>query len=202
MSEEKREKVYFHFLNDELQDDWNKYVINSSSASFIHHTAWKEIVENIYGHKPYYLMAFVDKKVAGVLPLFLISIPLLGKVLASGVFGSYGGICADNIDVVQSLMKEGENLANSLEVKYIEIKNFNNFNLQNEKWGKYLNYYTLIIKLNKDPEVVWNNITKKARQNIRKALNSNVTVISGNEYIDDFYNLMAYNMKLLGTPVH
>ncbi|HSP86575.1 MAG TPA: GNAT family N-acetyltransferase, partial [Ignavibacteriaceae bacterium] len=48
----------------------------------------------------------------------------------------------------------------------------------------------------------WNNITKKARQNIRKAQSSNITVVTGNEYLDDFYELMANNMKLLGTPVH
>jgi len=196
------EKINFRLLNDELQDEWNKYVISSSSSSFVHHTAWKEIVEKIYGHKPYYLTAFENKKIVGVLPLFLISIPLLGKVLASSIFGSYGGICADNIYVVKSLMNEGENLARSLDVRYLEIKNFENYSLLNDKWDKYFNYYTLVLKLNKDPEVVWNNITKKARQNIRKAQNSNVKIVRGKEYIDEFYNLIAKNMRLLGTPVH
>lgn len=196
------EKINFCFLNSELQNDWNNYVINSPTSSFVHHCAWKEIVENIYGHKPYYLIASENEKIVGVLPLFLISIPLLGKTLSSGIFGSYGGICADNFDIAKSLMNEAEKLSRSLNAKYLELKNFDNYNLQNDKWDKYLDYYTLVLKLDKDPEVVWNNITKKARQNIRKAQSSNITVVTGNEYLNDFYELMANNMRLLGTPVH
>ena len=138
----------------------------------------------------------------GVLPLFLISVPFLGKVLASGAFGSYGGVCSDNSDIAKSLFTEAKDLAYSLNVKYLEIKNFENYDLENEKWDKYLNYCTFVLKLDKNPDVVWNNITKKARQNIRRALNSNITIVNGNEYLDEFYNLIAHNMRMLGTPVH
>ncbi len=196
------DKINFKLLNDELLNEWNQYVLNSPGASYVHHSAWKETVENTYRHKPYYLMAYCDNKVVGTLPLFLVSIPLIGKILASGIFGTYGGICANDENVAASLINEAENLARSLEVKYLELKNFENYNLRNDKWDKYLDYYTMVLKLNKDPDIVWNNITKKARQNIRKAQNSNVKIVNGNNYLDEFYNLIANNMRLLGTPVH
>jgi len=196
------DKINFYLLNDELQNEWDQYVFNSVGSSYVHHSAWRETIENVYGHKSYYIMAFCKNKVVGVLPLFLISIPLMGKLLASGLYSSYGGICADNVDVAGSLMNEAENLANSLDVKYLEVKNYDNYNLMRNKGDKYLNYYTMVLKLDKNPENVWNSITKKARQNIRKATNSGIKIVSGNEYFDEFYKLISVNMKQLGTPVH
>ena len=202
MTQKQKERIYFRLLNDELKVEWNKYVTSSSSACYIHHIAWKETIENTYGHKPYYLMAFENEKVVGVLPMFLISIPLLGKILASGVFGSYGGICADNSDIANFLMTEAADLSRSLNVKYLEIKNFNNFSQENKGWEKYYNYYTFIIKLDKNPDLVLNKLTKKARQNIRKAVRSNIKIVKGSRYLEAFYDLIANNMKRLGTPVH
>ncbi len=196
------EKIKFKLLNDELKKEWDSYILDAAGSSYVHHSAWKETIEKSYKHKPFYLMAFCDNRIVGALPMFLVSIPLIGKVLASGIYGTYGGICADNTDVATSLMNEAENLSQSLQVNYLEIKNFENFNLKNKKWDKYLSYYTMVLKLDKNPDVVWNNITKKARQNIRKAINSDIKVVNGHQYFDVFYDLIAYKMKLLGTPVH
>jgi len=78
---------------------WERYVEQSPTTSFFHRIGSLKVVQRTYGHRPLYLMATNGNDVRGILPLFLVSSPLFGRILASDVFTSYGGVCAESVEI-------------------------------------------------------------------------------------------------------
>lgn len=62
-------------------------------------------------------------------------------------------------------------------------------------------YLTMILKLDKDPQLVWQrHFNNKIRNAAKKSLKSELEVSNGN--IEDFYKLYSKNMRDLGAPPH
>ena len=62
---------------------------------------------------------------------------------------------------------------------------------------------TLILELSSDPDQMWKRFDAKLRNQIRKALKSDLTISwHGLEGVFDFYDVFASNMRGLGSPVH
>ncbi|MBE0656821.1 MAG: FemAB, partial [Bryobacteraceae bacterium] len=59
-----------------------------------HLRAWARVCTGVFGYKCQSLMAWRDGRVEGVLPLFLVDNPVLGKILLSSPFAVYGGTLA------------------------------------------------------------------------------------------------------------
>ena len=64
-------------ISEQDYPTWEKYLEKDPSASFFHRIGWLNIVQRAYGHKPLYIMATSEGKVSGILPLFLVSSPIL-----------------------------------------------------------------------------------------------------------------------------
>lgn len=183
-------------------EPWDDFVSNFPSAGIFHRTGWLKVIERTYGHKPQYLMAVEKDEVVGILPLFLISIPFRGCYLASDVFTSYGGICANNVDIANTILAHAESLARQYNAAYVEVKNTVNISGPGPTWQTKESYCTMILDLRPGFEAIWENWSGKNRTNVRKSKKSSIVIRSGPEYIDDFYELASINMRLLGTPVH
>lgn len=61
---------------------------------------------------------------------------------------------------------------------------------------------TMVLTLPESSELLWKQIGDKARNQVRKALKSGLTLTWGREQCDDLYAIYANNMARLGTPVH
>lgn len=181
---------------------WEAYLLADNRATFFHRIGWLTVVQETYGHKPFYLIATRGGKVCGVLPLFLVSSPIFGRVLASDVFTSYGGVCADKKDVEIAIMKEAARLAAQNRVSYLEIKNIDKVNVPGNDWSTKNDYCTMLLDLEPGAEGIWKHWQGKIRRNVRKAEKSGVTIEQGSHLLDSFYEVIALNMKRLGTPVH
>jgi hypothetical protein len=94
-------------------------------ATHCHLSAWKDVIENAYGHKGYYLLAEEDCKIKGIVPVFHIKSFLFGNQLVSVPFLNYGGILADNEDIEKALLFEAIKLGQELKVKSIELRHTN-----------------------------------------------------------------------------
>ena len=181
---------------------WQDYVANFPHAGFFHQIGWLKVVVDTYGHKPLYLIAEDGGAVKGVLPLFFISSPIFGRFLASDVFTSYGGVCADNEQVASSLMEKAKELAKSHNVEYVEVKNLKPLNSINAEWKKKNVYCTLMLDLKPGANEIWKAWRGETRTHVRKAIKSNVVVESGHHLYDEFYKLAAIFMRRVGTPIH
>ena len=181
---------------------WERYVEELPAAGFFHRIGWLKVVQRTYGHNPFYLVATNGDEVHGILPLFLVSSPMFGRILASDVFTSYGGVCADDSEVERGLMEEAARLAISQGVSYLEIKNIKKIEGIDRRWQTKTDYCTLILDLQTGAESVWKSWQSKIRNNVRKAMKLGIKVERGSHLLDDFYSLLALNMRRLGTPVH
>src|ERR1035441_8240529 len=61
--------------------DWDGFVHAHPHGSPFHLIAWKQSIVETFGYKPVYLIVRKEGKVCGVLPLFLIKNPVIGKAL-------------------------------------------------------------------------------------------------------------------------
>ncbi|MEW6213677.1 MAG: GNAT family N-acetyltransferase [Nitrospirota bacterium] len=124
---------------------WDSYVYSHPRATLYHLSSWKDIIENAYGHKTYYLMATEDclkqeaenknhsdrkryypnpslRKTVGILPLVHLKHFIFGDSLISIPFFDLGGILANDEYVERLLVSEAMRLGQKLKVDTIELR--------------------------------------------------------------------------------
>lgn len=183
----------------ENEKNWEQYVFSNGATGY-HQIGWKHIIEKTYELEPFYLMAIDDGKVVGILPLFFIKSSLFSTHLVSLPFLNYGGVCADNPDVEKQLLTEAVHLMDELGAEFVEMHHLEKpeLDLANNE-----DKVTMILELVDDSEVIWKSFKSKVRNQVRKATKSGLEVkVGGIEYLDDFYEPFAVNMRALGSPVH
>src|SRR5262245_21089633 len=76
---------------------WEDFLAKSAGANLYHTPVWRDVVTSCFGHTSVYLLSERANQVTGVLPLFLIRNPILGRKLISLPYdiGSGGAIAAD-----------------------------------------------------------------------------------------------------------
>lgn len=175
---------------------WNEYVFNHYNSTFYHQVGWKHVVEKSYGHKPYYLLAKEDGQIRGVLPLFFMKSLFFGRKLVSVPFAPYGGAVGEK-STVEMLIERAIELTKELGADYLQIRSAGS----SSKLLTNSVYTTSILKLDQNPEIVWNDrMTRNKRKNVVKSKKRNLSVNFSNK-INEFYNILALNMHELGSPV-
>lgn len=184
------------------KQEWDDYIKSSYSANIYHQIGWKTVIEDTYGHKPYYLIAKEGDEIKGVMPIFFISSRISGTVMVSLPFHCLGGICADDEATKQFLLNEAIKLTKEKNAEYLELRQAET--IVHEDLHAKENKVTCVLPLDKDPEAIWNKrFCSNLRNKIRKAQKHGLKIVSGIEkkFIDQFYSIFARNMRDLGTPV-
>jgi serine/alanine adding enzyme len=185
--------------SDEYRSAWSEYVANSLEATISHQIEWREIMGGGLGHKAKYLLAIENGKVRGVLPLFLITTWWRSRYLISLPWIDYGGICADNEEVIKLIVEKMRRLALDLGAKFVELRSVVEKSSELETRSDKV---TFLLDFKSDTDVVWKKFDAKLRNQIRKSEKSNLTAeIGGIEKLNDFYEVFSWKMRDLGTPV-
>jgi serine/alanine adding enzyme len=178
---------------------WDKFVDNSFSSAISHLWGWKNVMEKGLGHRPIYLMARDGERVVGILPLALVRTWWNARYLISLPWIDYGGICADNVEIIQSLNSRAAEIARENKAAFVEHRTLYSYNLnlplRQDK-------VTFRLNLNPDFNVLWNGFDAKLRNQIRKAEKSCLTTeLGGLDLLPHFYKIFQWKMHDLGTPV-
>jgi FemAB-related protein (PEP-CTERM system-associated) len=176
---------------------WDQFVNVTKGASFFHLSGWKDVIEQAFGHRTYYLYAEHGGNVTGILPLVHINSALFGNALISNGFCVYGGIVAGDAETYAALDKEACRLAEELGVDYLEMRN----RIQHHPERPYKQLYVTFRK-ELDPDVEQNllNIPRKQRAMVRAGIKAGLTsVIEQN--VENFYRAYSESVRNLGTPV-
>lgn len=102
--------------------DWNKYVERHREATVFHTLAWRSAVRETFGHEEYYLIALQGDRVAGVLPMFVIRGPIIGRMLVSVPYGVGGGILADDEEIAATLFDAARRIAGERRCAVIDLR--------------------------------------------------------------------------------
>jgi len=180
---------------------WDKYATESSISNCYHLIGWKNVVERSFGHKTYYLLAEDSKnKIKGILPLVHLKSILFGNFIISLPYFNYGGICADNEEISNQLVKEAEVIAAEKNAEHIELRD-----TQNNSDGLFVKTTKVSMRLllPKSSEELWKSFSSKLRSQIKRPEKVGMYVKSGREEeLESFYDVFSTNMRDLGTPVY
>lgn len=185
--------------SDQYRDQWDSFVLNSPGATIAHQSGWSTAIEQGLGHKPRYLIALDNESLCGVLPLFLVTTMWRSKYLVSVPWLDYGGILAESAEAADALLKEAVNLKSKHSAQFVEFRSpeptHGDLPTKTEK-------VTFKLRLDNDPEKIWAAFDAKLRNQIRKALKSELTTEFGREdKLPEFYRVFQWKMHQLGTPV-
>ena len=206
--------------SDSDRDVWDAYVAKHADAVGYHEWSWRRIFQGTFGHTCHYLVAehagpsgssgpSGPSGPAGLLPLVEIRSLIFGRSLTSLPFVNFGGVLADADDVARALVEKAGELARERNCKHVELRHiarrFNDLPCKQHK-------VTMRLRLQRAEdsagasapgEDLFSRIDRKARNQVRKAQKSNLTVVRGGaELVDEFYAVFARNMRDLGTPVY
>jgi len=180
---------------------WDAYVAGHPDATPFHSRAWCEAITRSTGHKCHLLAARdADGKVVGLLPLHHIRSPLFGQALVASGFAVDGGLLANNEAAAAALADAAVDLAKSLGVPSVELRG----GPQPEGWHVEEGVYAGFARdLATDADAELLAIPRKQRAEVRKALESGLTVTTGRSAQDraDHYRIYATSVRNLGTPV-
>jgi serine/alanine adding enzyme len=189
---------------------WDAYVYNHPQATLYHLFSWKTVIEKTYGHKTYYMAAFNNNCLTGILPLTHLKHFIFGNSLISIPFFDMGGILADNEETEKVLFFEAIKLAEFLKTDTIELRHINSnpcfekLNFPNSvTCSSKTHKVRMLLKLPDTSEELMKSFKSKLRSQIKKPIKEGLqSKIGGIELLDDFYKVFLINMRDLGSPVH
>jgi FemAB-related protein (PEP-CTERM system-associated) len=184
-------------LTPALASEWDAFVESCPNATFFHLAGWKDVIESVFGHRCYYLLAKSDQEVTGVLPLVHMKSLLFGNALISTPILAYGGVATEDGKVLATLEDEACALAEELKVDYLELRNRES---RHPDWPTKQLYVTFRKTLEADVEANLLSIPRKQRAMVRKGMKSGLKAEfdTSNER---FYAAYSESFRNLGTPV-
>ncbi|PYX67393.1 MAG: FemAB family PEP-CTERM system-associated protein [Acidobacteria bacterium] len=177
-------------------EKWEGFVARCRDATFFHRIGWREIIEEIFGHRCHYLVAERDGRWSGVMPLAVIRSRLFGHALVSLPFAVYGGPAADDTESAGALISAADNLARTLGVDYLEVRNTQS---RCSEWPRQDLYVTFRKDISPDVEANMLAIPRKQRAMVRKGI-KNGLVSEIDMSANRFFALYADNVHRHGTP--
>ena len=176
---------------------WDDFVSKHEDSTFFHLSGWQEVIERAFGHKTYYYYVENEGRITGILPLVHVKSPLFGNALCSLSFCVYGGVVAEDDDSHKQLTQKACELAEFLNVDYLEMRNRVQ---QTPEWPYKELYVTFRKELDSDPEKNMQAIPRKQRAMIRKGIK--VGLVSRiDDDVERFYRAYSESVRNLGTPV-
>lgn len=177
-------------------DRWNRYVAGARDATFFHHAAWRDIIENVFRHRCHYLLAESNGDVCGVLPLAEVKSRLFGHSLVSLPFCVYGGPVADDRAGERALTEAAVELGRTLGVSHLELRNRR---AMRPDWPNEDLYVTFRKTLEVDVDANMKAIPRKQRAMVRKGITHGLRG-EIDAAPDRFFALYADNVHRHGTP--
>lgn len=184
-------------LNQQAFAEWDNYVDAHNEGSFFHLSGWSLVLANGLGHKPYYIVARGAKGIVGVLPLAHVKSFLFGNALVSTPFCVYGGALADNHHVAIALEERAKQIAQELNVDYLELRGICHDTNAFLRKDLYVNFKK---EISADEEQNLSAIPRKQRAMVRKGINNNLQG-EWDSNDDRFYRAYSESVRNLGTPI-
>jgi FemAB-related protein (PEP-CTERM system-associated) len=178
--------------------EWDAYVLQHRCGTPFHLIAWKLCIEMTYGFQPMYLSAGGPEGISGLLPLFLVQNPVIGKALISSPFAVYGGILADSEEIARALWDHTCALGQQLGVEYIELRNAHSEQaLETPSVDRYVTFTKTLSPAEGDLLLT---LPKKTRNIVRKSFKSDFRIRIRTDGIGSFERLHSDTLRRLGTP--
>ena len=181
---------------------WDAYVAAHPQATPFHSRAWCEAISKATGHRCHLVTARdADGALTGLLPLHHIHSPLFGQALVGSGFAVDGGLLADDPAVAARLAQGAAEMAASLGVPSIELRG--GPQPEGAGWHREEGVYAGFARdLAADDDAQLLAIPRKQRAEVRKALESGLSITTGRDAAErrDHYRVYATGSATLARP--
>jgi FemAB-related protein (PEP-CTERM system-associated) len=175
---------------------WDDFVLACPQATFFHRAGWLPLIEQVFGHRSFFLYAERDGQIEGVLPLGQVKSWLFGHSLVGLPFAVYGGVAASNEEAAAALEQEAQAIAQRLGAAHLELRNIAR---RHADWPHQDLYVTFRKEIWPEEEANMLAIPRKARAMVRKGI-KNELLSQVDRDVERFFALYADNMLRHGTP--
>ena len=187
--------IKIRYATNKDRDAWNEFVYNHEDSTYSHVFEWRDIIGRTYGLKSKYLIFYVCQEIVGVLPLVFVP-SIFGKGSWISVpFTNYGGL------IFKSKMDRNDflNIIQNIVIKENEIIKIRELKRKHKKQYRMV---TSRLSLTNEDEM-WKGLKAKVRNQIRKAIKSELQISSDINYLKLFYEkVYVKSIHKLGTPPH
>jgi len=182
---------------------WDAFVAACPEATFFHRSAWRGVLAETFGHRPWFLYAEEGGAIRGVLPLARQKSLLFGDALVSTPFCVYGGVAASDETARSALERAALSLAENLGVDHVE---FRNLGPRRDDWVRRASHATFRKAIAPDPEQNLLAIPRKQRAEVRKGIERGLVAAPASgppgAGADACWRLYAGSVHRHGTPVY
>jgi FemAB-related protein (PEP-CTERM system-associated) len=175
---------------------WDEFVLACPEATFFHRAGWQRVIEKVFGHPTWFLLAESEGLIEGVLPLARIRSRLFGDALVSLPFCVYGGIAAATEAAREALDRAAQKLADRLGVGHLEYRSVRS---HHEDWAGKPLYVTFRKEILPEVEANMLAIPRKQRAMVRKGI-KNGLIAELDDDVERFFEVYADNVHRHGTP--
>jgi len=192
-----------HELARDDEQLWTNFVKEHPHANLYHTLLWRDVIQEVFGHRCFYHIAKKNGEVAGVLPLVLVQFPFLGSKLLSLPYdiGS-GGVLALDVESERVLVARAKKLAISMKVDYLQLR-YGSARPALADLGFQMSEPVVISEMDlSNEQTVYAGISKDHRKAIRKAENRGVSIREAHSLQDfqKFYGVYVRVFRDFGTP--
>ena len=187
-------------LSDQIEIDY--FLSNTQFSVPYQHLQWLLAIHKAYGHLYEYLLARINDKLVGVLPITIFRNISGKKQLCSLPFCDVGGVVADNDTVKDKLIQFALNRADQLQAMPLQLRQRLTEEPPNvDMTGRKV---SMLLDLPESSEVLLTGFKSKLRSQIKKAEKNGLLFDFANDKksIEDFFYVFCRNMHLLGSPTH
>ena len=182
---------------------WHAFTAARAGATLYQTVAWRDVVQQVFGHTARYLLAERGDQVVGVMPMFEVRFPVLGAKLISMPYdiGS-GGPLADDDDAERALGEVALALARERGVGWLECRTGVRrpaLEALSMTRSEPVILSEIALEPGQDP---WKKVNADHRQSVRRAQKRGVTVREAGSLADfqAFYDVYLGSFRDFGTP--
>jgi FemAB-related protein (PEP-CTERM system-associated) len=187
------------------RNKWDAYVGSHPGATAYHFFAWGQSISQVYGHKPYYLIAIDEDEVVGVLPLIHIQLSKFINKLVALPFCDVGNCLGQNATIEFELLDRAIIICKKLKINNLQLRGQLQFSKNDHIALNPINRdkVRMLLAITGTPDELLAGFKSKLRSQIRKSeKNGLIFHWAGEEGVDSFFNVFSINMRDLGSPVH
>ena len=189
-------EIRAHDARHDAESD--RFVLAHPRGSFFHLAGWRRAVERVFHHAPAGLCAWRGTELVGMLPMMRCTGFFGRRHLVSMPYGVYGGAIAESLDVERALVDAAVRAAEEERVGRLELRYLVDPEVALLPSDLYA---TFIQELPAEPELVMKSMPKRARAEVRKAIEKHGLELSqGAWYLGDLVSLFHESKKQLGSP--
>lgn len=186
-----------------LEREWEKFVHDHPDGTIFHTLKWRDAVGKSYEHASEYLVALTEGRIVGVLPMFVVRRPLIGRMLISVPYAVGGGILACQVanppllDPVHALLAAAQVRAKTLRCTLIDFRSEHAQIPDLQTADAHVGFER---ELPQTPAEVTDWLPRKARAVVRNARTKyGLTCEFGPENLRTVWQLYSRNMRRLGS---